>query len=115
VDDPEVEARRKHILHRMLDMDLLTKQELIDRGVERGKEQGMAQGIEQGMVQGIERGIDQGRLSGARAALRRVLARRQLAPSKGDEARIDACTDLATLDRWLDQAITAASVPDALA
>jgi hypothetical protein len=73
--------------------------------------QGMAQGIERGMVQGI----DQGRLSGARAALRRVLARRQLAPSKGDEARIDACTDLATLDRWLDQAITAASVSDALA
>jgi hypothetical protein len=119
VDDPEVEARRKHILHRMLDMDPLTKQELIDRGIERGKaqgkEQGMAQGIEQGMVQGIERGIDQGRLSGARAALRRVLARRQLAPNKGDEARIDACTDLATLDRWLDQAITAASVSDALA
>jgi hypothetical protein len=99
VDDPEIEARRKHILHRMLDLDPLTKQEFIEQGIE----------------QGIERGIDQGGLTHARAALRRVLARRQLAPSKDDEARIEACTDLATLDRWLDQAITAVCASDALA
>lgn len=95
VDDPEVEARRKHILQRMLDLDPVTKQGFID--------------------QGLEQGLDRGRLTGARAALRRVLARRQLAPSQDDEARIDACTDLATLDRWLDQAITAVCASDALA
>jgi hypothetical protein len=43
-----------------------------------------------------------------------VLAGRQLPPSKDDDARIDACTDLATLERWLDRAITAASVSDVL-
>jgi hypothetical protein len=43
-----------------------------------------------------------------------VLAGRQLTPSKGDDARIDACTDLATLEHWLDRAITAVSVSDVL-
>jgi hypothetical protein len=57
----------------------------------------------------------EGRLTEARAALRRVLARRQLTPSKDDHTRIEACTDLATLARWLDRAVTAISVSDALA
>jgi hypothetical protein len=43
-----------------------------------------------------------------------VLVGRQLTPSQDDDARIDACTDLATLERWLDRAITAASVSDVL-
>jgi len=43
-----------------------------------------------------------------------VLAGRQLTPSKDDDARIDACTDRATLERWLDRAITATSVSDVL-
>jgi hypothetical protein len=53
-------------------------------------------------------------LTATRVSLRRVLVRRQLTPSKGDDARIDACTDLGTLERWLDLAITAVSVSDAL-
>jgi len=43
-----------------------------------------------------------------------VLAPRQLTVSPDDEARIAACTDLATLERWLDQAVTAASISEAL-
>ena len=58
--------------------------------------------------------IDEGQLTEARAALRRVLAGRQLTPSKDDDARIDACTDRATLERWHDRAITATSVSDVL-
>ncbi|TMQ21576.1 MAG: hypothetical protein E6J90_14065 [Deltaproteobacteria bacterium] len=90
VDDPEIEARRQHILRALLEQSPETKQELIDEGIEKG------------------------RLSEARAALRRVLARRQLAPSKDDDARIEACTDLAVLERWLDSAVTAVSVSDVL-
>jgi hypothetical protein len=87
VDDPEMEARRQHILDTMLDMDPKTRQRLEDKG----------------------------QLVKARDALRRVLLRRQLSPSKDDDARIEACADIATLDRWHDQAITAASVSEALA
>jgi hypothetical protein len=31
-----------------------------------------------------------------------------------EHARIEACTDLATLERWSDQAFTAVSVSDTL-
>jgi hypothetical protein len=56
----------------------------------------------------------EGRLVGARSALRRVLAARKLTPGRADEARIDACTDVATLERWIDAAATATSVAEAL-
>ena len=51
---------------------------------------------------------------GVRSSLRNVLAVRRLVLSAEDEARIDACTDLDTLYRWLEQAVVAASAADAL-
>jgi hypothetical protein len=50
----------------------------------------------------------------ARAALRRVLAVRKLPTSAADEARIDACAELATLDQWHERALGAASVAEVL-
>jgi hypothetical protein len=58
--------------------------------------------------------VDRGRLVEARAALRRVLARRKLSVTPEDEARIDHTTDLDTLARWHDAAIDASSAIDAL-
>jgi hypothetical protein len=58
---------------------------------------------------------EQDRKEEARRMLRRVLARRGLAPSPEQEARIDGCHDLETLERWHDQAVTAASAEEALA
>jgi hypothetical protein len=97
-DDPEVEARRQHILKVLLEQSPETQQELIDKGRLAGRLEGQLAG----------------ELAQARAALRRVLVHRQLTPSKDEDARIEACTDLATLERWSDQAFTAASVSDAL-
>ena len=85
-EDPEVEARRQHILEVLLEASPKTQQKF----------------------------QLEGRLAVVRAALRRVLVIRQLAPSQDDDARIEACTDLATLERWHDQSITAVSVSDAL-
>jgi hypothetical protein len=90
VDDPEIMARRQHILDLLLEASPQTQQQLIDKG------------------------LLEGRLTEARAALRRVLVRRHLTPGKDDDARIEACSDLATLERWHDQAVTAVSVLDAL-
>ena len=97
-EDPEVEARRQHILKFLLEASPETQQQLIDQGRSEGRQEGQLEG----------------RLAEARAALRRVLVHRQLAPSQDEEARIEACTDLATLERWNDRAFTAVSVSDAL-
>ncbi len=51
---------------------------------------------------------------GARAVLRKLLALRQLTPSQDDDARIEACSELPTLERWHGQAATAVRVSDAL-
>ncbi|AUX27530.1 hypothetical protein SOCEGT47_081240 [Sorangium cellulosum] len=98
-DDPEVEARRQEILQTLLAHSPDVKERLIEQGVEKG------------LLQGTERG----QLIGARAALRRVLARRGLALTSTLEAQIDGCSDLATLERWLDQAVSSASAEEALA
>ncbi len=62
----------------------------------------------------VEEGRLEGRLTEARAALRRVLRQRRLELSPENEARIEACDDLATIERWLDQAVTATSTSEAL-
>ncbi|HEX3761298.1 MAG TPA: hypothetical protein VHW23_21530 [Kofleriaceae bacterium] len=122
VDDPEIMARRKHILQVLLDMDPQMQQQLIDVGMKKGLDMGLEQGIEKGLERGLEKGRElgmetgvlKGQLTEARAALRRVLARRGLAPSQADHVRIDACADLATLERWHDRAVTATRVVDVL-
>jgi hypothetical protein len=43
------------------------------------------------------------------------LRRRGLAPTSDQQDRILTCTDLATLNRWLDRAVSAASVDELLA
>jgi hypothetical protein len=53
-------------------------------------------------------------LQDARRALRGVLKVRQIALGADEEARVDACNDLATLERWRDQAVLAASADEAL-
>jgi hypothetical protein len=61
-----------------------------------------------------EEGRRQGEQAHARATLRRILSKRELAPSHQDEARIERCADLGTLDRWIEQALAAQSVDEAL-
>jgi hypothetical protein len=55
-----------------------------------------------------------GRLRATRRAVRSVLDVRGLVLGADDDARIDACTDLDTLRRWLKQAVVVASVAEAL-
>jgi len=72
------------------------------------------EGRREGQVEGRREGQIEGRLEHARAMLRWLLSRRSLVPSVREEARIDGCTDLATLDRWAGQALEAESVAEAL-
>lgn len=58
--------------------------------------------------------IEEGRLIEARSNLRAALAARGLALGVEDEAKIGGCSDLATVERWLQQAIHASSTAEAL-
>lgn len=62
----------------------------------------------------VKEDFDEVRLAEARALLGRLLVRRGLTPTADQQACIDACADLSTLHRWHDQAVTAASVDEAL-
>jgi hypothetical protein len=105
-DDPEIRARQKHVARVLLDMDPELREEVSGQALEEGRKQGLKKGL--------KKGVDKGRLIEARTALRRVLALRKLPLSVEDGARIEACTDIATLERWHDQAVVASSVADAL-
>jgi hypothetical protein len=85
-DDPEIRARRRWIGRLVLKHDPEFRREVLDEGM----------------------------LLEARRLLRRVLTVRGLALAPDDEARIDACTESATLERWLEQAMSAATTAEAL-
>jgi hypothetical protein len=57
--------------------------------------------------------LEQG-LEALRSAIRKLLRKRGLAPDPGEEALLAGCTELAMLERWFDQALTAASASEAL-
>jgi hypothetical protein len=86
VDDPQIEARRQMILRVLLEESPQVKEQL----------------------------MAQGSLLTARSDLHRVLSRRQLPLTAEQHARIEQCADPVTLERWLDQAITASSAAEAL-
>ncbi len=80
------------------------------RYVAQGREQGLEQGREQGLEQGREQGLEQGRHEGEMEALFEVLDARGLRVDARSRRRIQACTELAQLKRWLRLAVTVQSV-----
>ena len=64
--------------------------------------------------EGRQEGHKSGVADGKRAALLRLFSRRGLTLTEKEHARIVACTDDETLDRWFDSALVAASVGEAL-
>ena len=63
----------------------------------------------------IERGFRDGKLDGLREALLRLATRAGIALTEDDRARIQACDDAATLDRWVENVLGAKTAADVLA
>jgi predicted transposase/invertase (TIGR01784 family) len=61
-----------------------------------------------------QEGHRSGVAEGKRAALLRLIARRGLALTEEEHARVVACADEETLDRWFDRALVATSAAEAL-
>jgi hypothetical protein len=71
--------------------------------------------IDEGELKGRREGKREGELNGKRDALLRLIVRVGVPLDEGDRARILACTEGATLDRWLDNVLGAKSGADVLA
>ncbi len=64
--------------------------------------------------EGRREGRGEGQLEATRRSVLRVLTHRKLTPTREQAALLDGCTDLSTLERWLDRALTADTVADVL-
>lgn len=53
-----------------------------------------------------------GQLQEKRASIIRIVERSGIALDDADRVRIEACTDVPTLDRWFDNALGAKTAPD---
>jgi flagellar biosynthesis/type III secretory pathway protein FliH len=65
--------------------------------------------------QSYDRGKSEGKSEGKAEDLVKILRRRGMVLTDEQQQQICACTDLATLDRWLDRAFSATSVDEVLA
>lgn len=66
----------------------------------------VAQGREEGLKEGREEGLQKGREEGEREALFEVLNARGLKVQEAERQRIESCTDLMQLKRWLRLAVS---------
>ncbi|WP_437939836.1 hypothetical protein [Sorangium sp. So ce341] len=89
-------------------------QRLIDRGMREGELKGMREGKLEGMREGELKGMREGELKGKRDTLLRLLARAGIVLTESESARIQACTDVASLDRWIDNVLGAKTAADVL-
>jgi hypothetical protein len=84
------------------------------RLIDRGKLEGLREGKLEGEIKGKLEGEIAGKLEGTRGVLLRLVARAGIAFSEDDRARVRDCTDLATLDRWIDNIRDAKTAADVL-
>ncbi|XXX76559.1 hypothetical protein WMF30_53815 [Sorangium sp. So ce134] len=70
--------------------------------------------IDRGKREGELKGLREGELKGKRDTLLRLLARAGIVLTENESARIQACTDIATLDRWIDNVLGAKTAAEVL-
>ncbi|WP_437567421.1 hypothetical protein [Sorangium sp. So ce542] len=70
--------------------------------------------VDRGMREGELKGMREGELKGKRDTLLRQLARAGIVLTENESARIQACADIATLDRWLDNVLGAKTAAEVL-
>ncbi|HEX7841944.1 MAG TPA: hypothetical protein VF469_30950 [Kofleriaceae bacterium] len=81
----------------------------------RSYDQGIAEGVAKGEAKGEARGVAKGEAKGEAKALMMILKQRGLAMTDEQHHQIVTCTDLATLDDWLNRALSVTSVDELLA
>jgi hypothetical protein len=87
----------------------------IEKFFSEAHRQSYDRGKADGEAKGEARGEARGEAKGEAKALMMVLQRRGLALTDEQQQQIVACTDVATLDRWLDRALSVTSVDELFA
>jgi hypothetical protein len=82
------------------------------KGLREGKLDGLREGKLDGLREGELKGLREGKLDGLRDALLRLLGRAGIRLTEDDHTRIQACTDAATLDRWIENVLGAKTAAD---
>jgi hypothetical protein len=71
--------------------------------VSQWRAQATQQGIERGIERGIGLGVELGSIQTRKNDIFRTLARRKIGVPKAERKRIEGCTDMGTLEVWLDR------------
>ena len=85
------------------------------RSYDLGRAKGEAEGEAKGEAKGEARGEARGEAKGKANALLMIVKRRSLAITDEQQHQIVTCTDLATLDRWLERAFSVTSMSELFA
>jgi hypothetical protein len=75
----------------------------------------MEPNIQKFFTEAHRRSYDQGKAEGKAEDLIKILKRRGMAVTDDQQRQIVACTDLSTLDRWLDRAFSVTAVDELFA
>jgi hypothetical protein len=84
------------------------------RSYDKAKAEGELKGRAEGELKGRAEGELKGRAEGKAEAVLTILAKRGLSVTPRQRRKIRGCIDLATLDRWLERALSVASVDQLL-
>jgi flagellar biosynthesis/type III secretory pathway protein FliH len=77
-------------------------------------QEGVEEGHRAGLAEGRKSGLVEGKVEGKRDTLLRLLVRAGIALTEDDRARIQACEDADTLDRWIDNVLGAKTASEVL-
>jgi hypothetical protein len=75
-------------------------------------EQGWLKGLDKGRAEGLAEGLARGLVEARAQGVLRILAAHRIPVDERARELILSCKDLNTLDRWFDQALSAASLAD---
>ena len=81
-------------------------------GLEKFFTRAQRQNFERGRAEGEAKGKAEGEAKGKAEALLKIVAQRGLTFTAEQRRGIIACTDVATLERWLDRALSVSSVAE---
>ncbi|WP_437662317.1 hypothetical protein [Sorangium sp. So ce1182] len=104
--EPMQQALEALVMERQIEGEA-TSPPFVQKLIDRGKLAGIREGELEGIREGELKGLREGKLEGKRDTLLRLLARAGIALTENESARIQTCTDTATLDRWVDNVLGA--------